>query len=115
MAPVMLCVITNNEEGLTRKFIQCDNDSMNIQDLMANNNISTNNVNITASSAENGPWTECQSDHPISGLIAFNCKFIKVTPINRNPAVVPQHPEPNVFHVLMGVTKNYSYLPPKKQ
>ncbi len=82
---------------------------------MESNNMSTNGVNISASEAEKGPWTECQLDHPVSGLIAFNCKFVKVTPIKINPAVVPQHPEPNIFHVMMGVKKDFSYLPPKKQ
>ncbi len=115
MAPVMFCVITNNQEGTTRKFIQCQNEEIVLNDFMTMNNIPTNDVHISASTTESGPWTECQLDHPMSGLIAFNCKFIKVTPIKINPAVVPQRPEENILTVMMRLTKDYSYLPKKKQ
>ena len=65
MASVMFCVIINTGEGTSRKFIQCENESLSLNDLMAMHDISTIDVKISASTAENGPWIECQMDHPI--------------------------------------------------
>ncbi len=117
MASVMYCFIINTQEGTSRKFIQCESESTTLVDLMAMHDISSTDVNISASQAESGPWIECQLDHPMSGLNAFQCKFIKVTPLRVHPAVVqqPATDETTWFDVLMKVKRKYSYLPEKKQ